>query len=203
MKTELPWASSLIRLPMGHNKVDPSLIVKTSHVSKSSKHFCGLNYPETTVGTGKKHANDEHEYFRSLDIHFRLTRCLESDSDGETTSCPMKSESWGYMDIMFYSPWTELQISMKDVDKPDSKVCNDDGALKDADEMVWPNLPLDAVTPPLMKDLCNDLLGVSWCVSPGVWGNTYWSPSNRIHPFLMMISTRTPMVVAMAMRAML
>jgi hypothetical protein len=35
---------------------------------------------------------------------------------------------------------------LKDSSKPDGEACNEDGTLKDAEEMEWPNSPTDLAT---------------------------------------------------------
>ena len=44
-----------------------------------------------------------------------------------------------------------LQINTKDLDKPDGEACNEDGTLKDVEEMVWVNSPSDL--PPAVPSL--------------------------------------------------
>ena len=40
---------------------------------------------------------------------------------------------------------------LKDASKPDGEACNDDGTLKEASEMDWPDSPTDLAAPATLK----------------------------------------------------
>jgi hypothetical protein len=44
-----------------------------------------------------------------------------------------------------------LSITTKDLSKPDGEACNEDGTLKDASEMDWPDSPSEPAAPATLK----------------------------------------------------
>ena len=82
---------------MGHNEVDPSLVLNFSRKSWPSKRSRGIDYPETTAGASNKHANVEGEqsvYMRlELDSHELAMTENSSRVNQETNPRPTKQKS--------------------------------------------------------------------------------------------------------------
>jgi hypothetical protein len=123
----------------GHDQPNPALIIEGSRRPQPSKRVQGHDYPVSALEELKK--RDKGTYYSNIMIettNIRLQVILNA---------PELEGSSKNLSDQLQNTDERGKTYMRDMTKPVGDACREDGTLKDADELVWPDSPTESVAP--------------------------------------------------------